>query len=274
VTHLKAGGLFPDFELPNHDGKLGRLSHYARAGELDKHLGFDSGYPLVVIFYRGFFCPRDRQQFRLLVPFQDELRVNFCRMASVAVQPAIVQAAFRAGLGANWPFLCDTEREAVNSLGILDETEGEYAFTSRPFTFVLFPDMTIYKIYDGWYFVGRPTVEELRQDLRGVMSKLPYYRYDAWNTDEAKQIRIPAAEWIGDVHEPGAGVLPVAEGIVESFDLRAGNGVIRTTGGDAVFFNFTAIPGEGYRTISAGAPVRFEVVQNKSGPSARNIQLI
>jgi hypothetical protein len=35
---------------------------------------------------------------------------------------------------------------------------------------VLRPDLTMHKIYDGWFFVGRPTLEELRQDLREVMS--------------------------------------------------------------------------------------------------------
>jgi cold shock CspA family protein len=39
-----------------------------------------------------------------------------------------------------------------------------------------------------------------------------------------------------------------------------------------VFFNFTAIPGEGYRTLSPGTPVRFELVENETGPTARNIQ--
>jgi hypothetical protein len=35
-----------------------------------------------------------------------------------------------------------------------------------PYVIVLEPGLVIYKIYSGYWFFGRPTVEELRQDLR------------------------------------------------------------------------------------------------------------
>ena len=40
-----------------------------------------------------------------------------------------------------------------------------------PFTFALLPDLEIHRIWNGWYFVGRPTPEELRLPLRwtGIM---------------------------------------------------------------------------------------------------------
>ena len=60
------------------------------------------------------------------------------------------------------------------------------------------------------------------------------------------------------------------------FDAATGVGMIATdaiVSGEDVFFHFTAIPGQGYRTITPGSRVRFEVVENASGPSARNIQL-
>ena len=40
-----------------------------------------------------------------------------------------------------------------------------------PHVFVLEPDLVIYKIYSGYWFFGRPTMEELRQDLRAVTKK-------------------------------------------------------------------------------------------------------
>jgi hypothetical protein len=36
---------------------------------------------------------------------------------------------------------------------------------------VLEPGLRVYKIYDGYWFFGRPTVEELRQDLRTVLQR-------------------------------------------------------------------------------------------------------
>jgi len=36
---------------------------------------------------------------------------------------------------------------------------------------ILDRDRTIYKIYNGWWYVGRPTVEEIRMDLRALLSR-------------------------------------------------------------------------------------------------------
>ncbi len=274
MTYLQVNDQMPDFQLPDQNGRLRQLSAFTQSSELDRHLGFAQGYPMILMFYRGFFCPRDQQQMRQLVILQDELEVSYCKLVSVAVQPPMVQAAFRAGLGARWTFLADTERRVIRQIGILDETEGEYADVARPFTFVLNPDLTIHKIYDGWYFVGRPTSAELRQDLREAMSKLTHYPYVAWNNPTVKQIRIPQTEWVDGAPPPGANGLPVAAGIVKGFDLASGNGIIQVEGsGEEVFFNFTAIPGEGYRTLRSGITVRFEIVENPTGRTARNVQV-
>jgi len=268
----RSGDAFPDFELPDHRNQRRRLSGYTKPSPLDERLRFDDGYPIIVVFGRGFFCPRDQQQMRGLVRFQSELAVNYCKLVTVSADPPKVQAAFRAGLGAEWPFLSDEKREAINALDILDETEGEYAGVSRPFTFVLRPGLTVRKVYDGWFFVGRPTLEELRRDLRGIMEKRKDYRYEAYDTPAIKSIRIPQQEWAGGAPPPGANGLPVARGVVRSFDVDAGVGTISSdTLDEDVFFSFTAIPGEGYRTLRPGMPVNFELVENETGPTARNI---
>ncbi len=273
TTNLRAGEVFPDVELPDHRKKLRRLSSYTKPSPMDEKLGSTDGYPLTANFGRGFFCPRDQEHLRQLVQFQSELAVNYCKLVSVSVDPPMVGAAFRAGLGAEWPFLSDENREVIKRINILDETEGEYAYTAQPHTFVLRPDLTIHKVYDGWFFVGRPTLEELRRDLREIMETRRDYRYEAFDTPEAKSIRIPQQEWLDGAPPLGANGLPVASGWVKSFDLAAGNGEIsRDDSGEDVFFNFTAIPGEGYRTIRPGTPVKFEVVDHPSGPTARNVQ--
>lgn len=271
TVNLQVNDHFPNVQLIDHRYRTRHIADFTRPAEIDGHLGFQDGYPLVVVFYRGFFCPRDQQQMRQLVVYQDELAVNFCRLVAVAVQPPIVQAAFAAGLGAKWTFLCDTERALIEQLNILDETEGEYADTAQPYTFVLRPDLSIYKIYNGWYFVGRPTVEELRQDLRAIMQTHSYYPYEAWNTDAAKQIRIPQREWAQPTADPTPHAM--ATGIVTHFDMGIGNGTLQLDGtGEEVFFNFTAIPGEGYRTIAPRTRVQFAVRRQDNHVTVRNIQ--
>ncbi len=263
----KPGDQFPDFELPDQNGILKKLSRYTRQSEADKRYGFKDGYPVIVIFSRGFFCPRDQQQFHSLVPFQDELNVNFCKLVSISADEPKVSAAFRAGLGAQWTFFSDTERKVIKELNILDETEGEYAHRSLPFTFVLKPNLKIHKVYNGWYFVGRPTLEELRQDLRDIMSQMDYYPYEAFNSEHVKKIRIPQQTWLTDQSAP------TSSGTVDSFDLRTGNGYIKAEGlEELIFFNFTAIPGEGYRTIRPGTKVKFELIETYTGRSASNVQ--
>ena len=187
----------------------------------------------------------------------------------------LVLAAFRAGLGAHWPFLSDEQRTIIKQIHILDETEGEYAYCAQPYTFVLHPDLRIHAIYNGWFFVGRPTLEELRHDLRTIMHTRSDYRYKAYDTDEVRRIRIPQQEWAAGAPPLGANGLPVAHGVVSWFDLNTGVGVIqREDSGEQIFFHFTALPGEGYRTLRAGTTVQFEIVENKTGRTARNIQRV
>lgn len=274
TTNLSVGDRFPDIELLNQDKELIKLSTLTQPSLMDQYLGFTDGYPLILVFYRGFFCPRDRQQLPQLVQFQSELAVNYGKLATVSVDPPTVQAAFRAGLGAQWHFLCDEQRQVIGQINILDETEGEYANRAQPYTFVLRFDLGIHKIYNGWFFVGRPSIEELRQDLRTLMEMRSDYRYEAYNRTEIKQIRIPQQTWTEGTPILGANGLPVCQGVVRWFDLKSGSGMIaKDDGGEDVFFNFTAIPGEGYRTMPAGTQVRFELVEGQYGLTARNVQI-
>jgi peroxiredoxin len=111
-------------------------------------------------------------QLRLLTEFQRELAVSYCKLAVASVDPPEVNAAFRAGLGAQFPFLSDAERTAIRELDIVDTSDKAHGVIAIPYTFSLLPDLTVHNIYCGWWYVGRPTVEELRQDLRAMMKKV------------------------------------------------------------------------------------------------------
>jgi peroxiredoxin len=102
---------------------------------------------------------------------QDELAVNYCHLAVVSTDPPEVAAAFRTGLGATFTFLSDHERKAITRLDIVEQTAPgfRHGLVALPYTFSLAPDLTIHRVYNGGGFVGRPTNEELRQDLRAIM---------------------------------------------------------------------------------------------------------
>ena len=111
---------------------------------------------------------------------QDELAVNYCQLAVVSTDPIPVTAAFRAGLGATFTFLSDHERRAITELDIVEQTAPgfEHGLVAVPSSFSLYPDLAIHRVYNGWWFVGRPTLEEIRQDYRAIMQKCrPDFEY-------------------------------------------------------------------------------------------------
>jgi CspA family cold shock protein len=62
------------------------------------------------------------------------------------------------------------------------------------------------------------------------------------------------------------------EGTVKWFSNEKGYGFIERSGGDDVFVHHTAITMEGYRTLTEGQRVSFEVVQGPKGAQAANVQ--
>ena len=147
--------VLPDLELPDHAGRTRRLSELA------------GGDPTIVQFYRGWWCPKEQAFFRRLVALQDEAEVAYSGIVSISVDPPSVAAAFRAGLGARWTFLSDSDRAWLDRLE-LRETTDTLNNPYLPTVFVVGPDLRIHSRYDGYWFWGRPTAEELRQDLRAV----------------------------------------------------------------------------------------------------------
>src|SRR5436305_14764217 len=109
-TYLQVNDQFPDIALPNHQNEVTRLSQFTKPGLLDQRLGFLDGYPLILVFFRGFFCPRDQPQMRQLVDGQRELAVNYGKLVAVSADEPLVPAAVRAALGPQWTFLSDDPR--------------------------------------------------------------------------------------------------------------------------------------------------------------------
>ncbi|MEA3362663.1 MAG: cold-shock protein [Thermodesulfobacteriota bacterium] len=63
----------------------------------------------------------------------------------------------------------------------------------------------------------------------------------------------------------------MAEGTVKWFNDSKGFGFIEQDNGPDVFAHFSAISGEGFKSLSEGARVSFDVVDGQKGPQAANI---
>jgi cold shock protein len=60
-------------------------------------------------------------------------------------------------------------------------------------------------------------------------------------------------------------------GTVKWFNDAKGFGFITRDGGADVFVHHSAIRGEGFRSLTEGAKVEFEVVQGQKGPAAEGV---
>jgi peroxiredoxin len=152
------GAVFPDYELTDHTAKRRKLS------ELQ---GID---PMILVLGRGGFCPKDRRQSEGLVQLHRELEVGYCRMVTISTDNLLETNEFRTGVDAHWPFLSDAGRVIQKDLDIAEYTDPQHN-PMIPHTIVLEPGLVVFKIYMGYWFFGRPTLEELRQDLRAVLKK-------------------------------------------------------------------------------------------------------
>ena len=68
----------------------------------------------------------------------------------------------------------------------------------------------------------------------------------------------------------GGGI--AVRGTVKWFNNSKGYGFIGRDDGPDVFVHYSAITGDGYRTLQEGDPVEFEIVQGPKGPQAANVQ--
>ena len=152
------GAILLDYELSDHLGKRRKLSELQQQD------------PMVLVLGRGAYCPKDRRQHEGLVGLHRELEVSYCRLVTITTDNLLETNEFRTGVGAHWPFLSDPRRIVQKDLDIAEYTDPIHN-PMIPHTLVLEPGLVIYKIYMGYWFFGRPTVEELRQDLREVIRK-------------------------------------------------------------------------------------------------------
>ncbi len=65
-----------------------------------------------------------------------------------------------------------------------------------------------------------------------------------------------------------------ATGTVKWFNERKGFGFISPESGPDVFAHFSAINGEGFKTLLEGQKVEFDITDGKKGPQAENISAV
>ena len=150
---IAPGGLFPDYELTDHTTTRRRLSE------------LQGNDPMVLVIARGRFCPKDHQQHVELAAFYPKISVAYTQVVTISTDDIIETRAFRDSVGAQWTFLSDAGRKVQKDLEIQEYTDP-FHDPMIPHTLVLRPGLVIHSLYNGYWFWGRPSTEDLRRDLR------------------------------------------------------------------------------------------------------------
>jgi peroxiredoxin len=166
-SDIVPGGVFPDYALPDHTGTVRTL------GELQ---GRD---PLILTLARGHYCPKEHQQHLELAAFQPKVAVAYTQIVTISTDERHTLQEFRASVGAWWTFLSDPGRIVQRDLQIQEYTDpGNDPMI--PHTLVLKPGLVVHSVYNGYWFWGRPSVDDLWHDLRAATREIrPDWDLDA-----------------------------------------------------------------------------------------------
>jgi peroxiredoxin len=185
---IREGSRFPDYELPDQDGIARRLSE------------LQGDNPMVLHLSRGGFDPKEHVFVGKLVDASLEFRVSYTRVAVISPDGQLELNEFRDSVGAQFPFLADPERTVRDDLEIVEYTDPVHD-PMVPHTFVLGPGLKIFRIYNGYWYWGRPTVDELHRDLREVLrGTRPDFDLsasglrEAWEAGEAERFLVAPVE--------------------------------------------------------------------------------
>lgn len=157
-TNVVPGAPFPDFTLPDHTNTRRRLSD------------LQGDQLMVLVLTRGFFCPKDRQHMLELVRFHPQLVVGYTQLVTITTDDWHTTNNYRQQTAAHWPFLYDEERLVQKTLDIKEYTDPSHD-VMIPHTIVLGRDLEVYKVYNGYYYWGRPSTAELHADLRELTKR-------------------------------------------------------------------------------------------------------
>jgi peroxiredoxin len=152
--NLDVGSTMPDFELPDENGVMHKLSELQGDNYLVLHLS------------RGEHCPRERMHHREFLRFHQWCSVAFTELVSIL--PNVLHDVYKLKIstGARWTFLADEDLEVQKHFDINEYTDTHHDYAGVPHTLILSPGLRIEKVYVGYWFWGRPSPEQLWLDLQ------------------------------------------------------------------------------------------------------------
>jgi peroxiredoxin len=158
--NLEPGTTIPDFELPDENGVMHRLSELQGDGVL------------VVLLSRGEHCPRERKHHEELLRFHEWCSLAYTDLVSILPNTQHDALRVKIGTGAHWTFLADEELEVQEHFDINEYTDTHHDHAGVPHTLILSPGLVIEKVYVGYWFWGRPSSDQLWRDLGEIYARI------------------------------------------------------------------------------------------------------
>jgi peroxiredoxin len=157
--NLAPGATVPDFELADEQGVAHRLSRLQGSDLMVLHLS------------RGEHCPRERQFHRELLRLHEWCSVAFTQLVSILPNDLHDVYKLKISTGARWTFLADRELAVQAHFDINEYTDGKHANAMVPHTLILSENRRIERVYVGYWFWGRPSMDQLWTDLGDVLRR-------------------------------------------------------------------------------------------------------
>jgi len=161
----------PEADLDGHSRRHGHphglTDHTKTRRKLSELQGID---PMILVLSRGGFCPKDHRQHLELTANYPKIRIGYAQIVTISTDNILKTNEFRGSVGAQWTFLSDAGHKIAKDLGIAEYTDPHYD-PMIPYTLVLKPGLVIHSVYNGYWFWGRPSFEDLRRDLREVTTR-------------------------------------------------------------------------------------------------------
>jgi peroxiredoxin len=256
-SDLVPGNPFPDLRLPDHTGRERSLSEIA------------ARQPLILCFFRGWWCPKEQVRLRMLVEIQETIQREYGQIAVVTVDEPYVNGTLRAGVGARFPFLSDEDRAVATDLDLLEVTDEKH-LPYLPFTFVLDSLLRIHTSWCGFWFIGNPSGHELRIALREV-TRAEQPTFDPQAVWEAGGSAPAEAIWI---REDGSG-REIQRGVLDG-DIPEEGATVRRSTVDGRPWIVHAVEQDGGTTVvhlrKGGEPDRSRLVRHSITVPAGPVQ--
>lgn len=151
---LKVGDKAPDFGLPNGDGQMVLLADYL------------SRSPVVIVFYRGFWCGACTQQLTKLAADYDKIKQAGAELIAISVDDQSYAWSMGQTTGAKFNILSDSEKKTIISYGILNSTE--HGGIAHPSVFIVDKESHIRFLHVGKDPTDRPSDEAILEEIKKV----------------------------------------------------------------------------------------------------------